>query len=406
MTFGAPSKPCTAVACTAMARDKCVPGCSIRVWRHSATALRGELAQIIRWEAQMLRCETLCGVVFVFSPCDVAKGLDAEVTRYEVCPENAPRAALRKREAVRLASALDKEGRIVGSLDDFCSSDIDGFVMTPSQVRATATMLSKDVTPRQRLAWQASLEQDMEELAHLQIGAHPDRRSTAEGGDEAPHRHRPELCQDCIRKGGWCSGTWHLADAPKALATAAESLLSAGSFKRDHLRWRSSAAGLETEFVYKGEAVLLQLRPWLFCVSDAEAATSMAWPTMAAWEPLGCPPQQACTEPNIPSTPLGFIHLDNCQDEGSTAELDSLEQPEIAPKYTSGMLGTASTRAPSFDLSEVGDLADLQDYPWLDTFDIQDIQTAREDEEHTQLVAAKRIPSSVMCFSAMRFCVC
>merc|ERR1711920_90248 len=113
-------------------------------------------------------------------------------------------------------------------------------------------------------------------------------------------RHRPEVCLDCMRKGGRCCSALHLPGAAAALATAAEALLLSGSDKPEHARWHPSSAGLEATFDYKGETVHVQLQPWLFCVSSADVALFSDDADDAAWKPLGLPSQVAiCEAPNV-----------------------------------------------------------------------------------------------------------
>mmetsp|Transcript_11133 Transcript_11133/g.27870 ORF Transcript_11133/g.27870 Transcript_11133/m.27870 type:complete len:361 (+) Transcript_11133:82-1164(+) len=259
--------------------DVCV-GSFIRVWPcPSETTLSeaGEWAEVVRSEpcsnaSRSLLCETLGGVLFSFVPEHVAQGIDARIAKFELKHEVAQLVQWRCHEIQRLQHAVDEKSGKVGNLPLVESPPLPeaGYRTAASQVRAKATVLCDAISSRRRRAMQEMLESSLERFAHqlYERGSHEFEAV----GCCSRNVHRPELCPHCIRKGTWCSGSLHLPDAAARLADAAEAVQGVSTrCGGQGIKWRASDAGVETEFNFGGELVLVQLRPWLFCVSDEDA---------------------------------------------------------------------------------------------------------------------------------------
>jgi len=269
--------------------DTICAGSFLRVWWRlppdASTAHACEWAEVIRIEktkigAATLRCETLGKVAFSFVPTDVARGVDAHVVKFEVQAEVAPHGDLRRSEVNRLRQALHETCGRIGTL----SREVDpalcnaGFTVAPSQVRVKATLLTHSGSASQRQSLQERLEVTLEQFADdlhetdqkQQLLQQPLQLRQS---SEVNQRHRPELCPECIRKANWCSGSLHLPDAAARIAKAAESLLTPGSgTDRQSPNWYVSDSGIEAEMFYNDQPVLIQLRPWHFCISETDAA--------------------------------------------------------------------------------------------------------------------------------------
>merc|ERR1712070_619525 len=81
--------------------------------------------------------------------------------------------------------------------------------------------------------------------------------------EEMPEKHMPELCSECIRTGTWCSGSLHLPGTAAALDRAA-------SLMCPDMHWSLCEGGVEAEVELESRRLLLQIRPRLFCITDAD----------------------------------------------------------------------------------------------------------------------------------------
>lgn len=265
------------------ANAPCAGSC-IRVWQHPPVDSQGlidwvphgEWAEVVKIDTAKdgtasVLCEMLSGTLFTFAPDRVNAGVDTRVAKYEVQCDSFQRKLLHRAEARRLMRAIDAKTNKVGRMpeDDYSPRDNSDFTYAHSQIRVKVTFLSEGMPSSKRQALQATLEKGIERKAE-QIYGTPHNTDV---GPANSARHHPELCHLCIKKGGWCSGSLHLKDAALRLARSTEEHVGivrhpdkpgVGS------QWRSSDAGIEIEVMYRSEPVLVQLRPWLFCISHQD----------------------------------------------------------------------------------------------------------------------------------------
>lgn len=274
------------------------PGECIRVWRRypAVPTVHGEWAEVIRSRnaaggEERLLCETLQFDVFSFSPGQVARCCDRGVEKYQVVSEEAEKRDLRRKEVDRLHRALDENGRLGPCIGDVPS--YPGFSTAKSQLRVKATVLELVEESAGAAGQRQDLQEEIERIFELNVAQLTQQMQSQQAISEqamqgdigipvdngiqpitckqlksgsTPKKHYPELCADCIRSGTWCSSSLHLPCATICLDIVAQ-LMSPG------LQWRCSEAGLEAEMSYgDAKAVLLQIRPWLFCIPDVDAA--------------------------------------------------------------------------------------------------------------------------------------
>mmetsp|Transcript_8985 Transcript_8985/g.23210 ORF Transcript_8985/g.23210 Transcript_8985/m.23210 type:complete len:361 (-) Transcript_8985:307-1389(-) len=249
-------------------------GDKLRVWRWATPdEEHGEWAEVI-WRAEReggiewLFCETLRYSAFWFAPQRVAEGTDSDIRRYAPASELTVQRTLFRTEAARLHAALDEDCGVLRELKAPLPPGHRGFTTAPSQLRVKATVLNGDLKPREREELQERLQRRLEREAELremlQEGAVLSSPCSPARREQQNRRHRPELCAACIRKQSWCSGSLHRSDCAVRLDRAVRRL-------HPQLRWSACEAGVEALINYGGELVILQLRPWIFCVSDDDA---------------------------------------------------------------------------------------------------------------------------------------
>lgn len=268
-----------------------------------------------------LLCETLLFELFEFSPQLVGEGCDDVVQAYEIAYEDSQKVSWREQEVARLHSALSERGQL-GELPPCSAHRSPCFVVAPSQFHVKATVIGSS-TPDKRRDLQERIQQKLlgkldawsqgqqavggagckdgperntwekpttnvaddrqnplqrwwqKVRANFNKGAEVEmtraRQTVAELPTEnacidaeSPAMHTPELCVECIRMGAWCCGSPHLLGVTPCLDAAV-------ALMQSNVRWLPCEAGVEAEVEYEDERVLLQIRPRLFFILDADA---------------------------------------------------------------------------------------------------------------------------------------